>query len=81
MLYWFWLNHLSPKVNWCTNKSEVKYPSINTGQVSSVRHDSVKQEVPESLGPSLIPTGGNFFAKFILLFSTYAFIANVANFV
>ena len=30
MLYWFRLNHLSPKVNWYTNKSEVKYLSLNT---------------------------------------------------
>ena len=37
MLYWFQLNHVSPKVNWCTNKSEVKYSSINSCQVSSVR--------------------------------------------
>ena len=31
---------LSPKVNWGTNKSEVKYPSINTCQGSSVRKAS-----------------------------------------
>ena len=36
MLYWFQLNPPSPKVNWCTNKSGVKYPSINTCQDTSV---------------------------------------------
>ena len=30
MLYWFQLTPPSPKVNWCTNKSGVKDPSINT---------------------------------------------------
>ena len=30
LLYWFQLNPLNPKVNWCTNKSGVKDPSINT---------------------------------------------------
>ena len=32
-VYLFQSHHLSPKVNWYTNKSEVKYPSINTCQV------------------------------------------------
>ena len=37
MLFWFQLNpKLSPKVNWCTNKSRVKYLSINTCEDSSV---------------------------------------------
>ena len=32
--FWFQLNHIIPKVNWCTNKSKVKYPSLNTCQVT-----------------------------------------------
>ena len=35
--YWFQDNYLSPKINWCTNKSKIKYPLLNTYQVSSVR--------------------------------------------
>ena len=41
------LRNLSPMVNWCTSKSEVEYPSIDTWQDSSVGKVPWRGLVPE----------------------------------
>ena len=65
MLYWFQLNHVSSKVNYCTNKSEVKYiPQLTLAKLTqSGRYQSRTQEIPGSIPESIV------FADFILLFA------------
>ena len=62
------LCYLNPKVNWCTNKSEAKYsiPQLRTANLAQTgRHQSGSQMFLGS-----IPTLGNVFAEFILLYPT-----------
>ena len=72
MLYWFHLNHLCSKFNWCINKSKVKCPSLNTCQVSSVRKVwdcNTRCATRWVLGSQIqSPLEVTFFSEFILLF-------------
>ena len=67
---------LSPKVNWCADRRQVKHPSTSTCQVSSDN----KASYWYSRGSQFIVTGGNVLVKFLFC-SQLRKPKNIANFV
>ena len=59
--FWLKLNQPSPKVNWYTNNSEIKDPSINTFQVISV--SIVSDSCARGLGSILTEATISFFGN------------------